>query len=241
MEPALTILIPAKHEEHTVIKTLSLLARYVKTPHRTIVVNISDQSDATANIVNTYIRTHPKVQLIRSIHPKGTFGMAMAAGIKAVRTGVLVPVMADMCDDPRDIDRMYRLARKGWDVVCASRYTKGGKKIGGPWAQSVFSYIVCTAIRFLTRVPTTDVSNAFKMYNATVLKKIQIPQTSGVEVSMEITLRLYFDGATITEIPTTWKGRTAGQSKFKLIERMPKYVRIFLWALGKSIHRGLSL
>lgn len=236
MRTPLTVLIPAKHEPHTIVSTLESLRRAVHTPHRTIVVNVSDEKDTTAALVKRYIRTHPQVRLVRKIHPHGTFGMAIALGLKTVASGAVVPFMADVCDDPKDIDRMYARLKKGWDIVAASRYMRGGKKTGGPAVQSFFSRLVCISLQILTGVPTSDVSNAFKMYNAKLFKNVTVSPTSGVEASMEITLQAYFNGAKITEIPTVWRGRTAGKSKFKILDRAPKYIRIYLWAVFQRLH-----
>lgn len=164
MRVPLTIIVPAKHEEHTVIPTLQSLQTHVKTPHNILVVNVSDKHDRTKNIVRTYTKTHTGISIIYKIHPHGTFGMALQLGLTQATGTVVVPFMADGCDDPKDIDRMYQLLGSGWDVVCASRYISGGRKIGGPRLQSFFSRVVCWTLQRITGIPTSDISNAFKMY-----------------------------------------------------------------------------
>jgi glycosyltransferase involved in cell wall biosynthesis len=235
MQTPLTIIVPAKHEEDTIIPALESLAAHVRTPHKIIVINVSDTKDKTADVVSRYAKTRPHIRLLRKIHPHGTFGMALSLGFHAVKSGAVVPFMADSCDDPRAIDRMYTKILDGWDVVCASRYMRGGKKTGGPAVQSFFSRCVCTSLRLATGIPTHDISNAFKMYKTSIIKKINILPESGVEASMMIALQAYFSGAKITEIPTMWRGRSAGESKFKLFERAPQYLRVCLWALYKSL------
>lgn len=58
---------------------------------------------------------------------------------------------------------------------------------------------------------------------------------------MEITLQAFFNGAKITEIPTTWRGRTLGQSNFKIFHRTPKYARIVYWSLENSLRKFFGL
>ena len=64
MKPILTIIIPARKEEETILKTLEGLRKEVKTPHRIIVVNDFDKSDKTDEIVKKYCRKHKNVSLI---------------------------------------------------------------------------------------------------------------------------------------------------------------------------------
>ncbi len=236
MQPILTILIPAKHETDTIEAVLDSLRKSVQTPHRILVVNDTDARDRTATIVRTYMRKHKHISLLHRISKTGTFGSALSLGLGKTVTPYVVPVMADLCDDPKDIDRMVKKIREGWDVVCASRYMSGGRKAGGPWLQSLFSRFVCTSMRLLTGIPTWDVSNAYKMYKTKIAKSLTIQSDSGVEASMELVLQAYFHGHRITEMPTFWKGRTRGHSKFRFFERMPKYLRLYLWALRQNAY-----
>lgn len=232
----LTIIIPARHEEKIVTRMLDDLETHVKTPHRIIVVNDSDPADLTAGVVLHYIKNRPNIRLIhRFAYPKPTFATALALGFKAATRGVVLPVMADRCDDAKSIDKMYQKLLQGGDIVCGSRYMSGGRKIGGPIIQSLFSKFVCLSLKSITGVPTHDISNSFKMYKTSILEDIPIDKTSGVEISMKITLTAYFTGAKITEVPTTWMARTANESKFNLVERVPRYVYIYLWALCRRL------
>ena len=234
----LTIIIPAHNEEGIIIKTLENLKKAVKVPHKIIVID--DSTDNTEKIVNNYSRKHKNVSIIHGQPNTVSFSNALRIGFKSVSTNYLVVVMADLCDNPKTINQMYRKI-KNWDVVCGSRYMKGGKKTGGPALQNHLSVFVCKSLRLLTGIPTLDVSNAFKMYRKDWLDRVKINPQSGVEASMEIVFQMYFKGARITEIPTSWEGRTIGKSKFKILKRAPRYLRIYLWALENSIRKLFHL
>lgn len=119
-----------------------------------------------------------------------------------------------------------------YDIVCGSRYVLGGSKSGGPIIQGLFSIIVNSTLHGFLHLPIHDISNSFKLYNRKILlKHINDVRSCGVESSMELFLRAHFDGATSTEVPTHWIGRSAGKSKFKLSERSFQYLRIYLWAI----------
>ena len=242
MNLSLTLIIPAKKEEEAVIHTLEQIKKRVKSPHKIIVVNDSFDGDNTGEIVKQYIKKNKNVSVvINRKNPHPTFASALVLGFNRVKNGVVIPVMADLCDRVEDIDIMYKKMHEGWDIVCGSRYISGGGKKGGPLVQSVCSFLVCSSLHFLTGIPTTDVSNAFKMYRKDILKKPIIDIKNGVEVSMAITLQAYFSNAKITEIPTRWIGRSLGKSKFKIIERTPPYYKICVWAIKNTIRRHLHL
>ncbi len=175
--------------------------------------------------------------IVKTNYNKNGFSNAVRKGIHKTSTDIIVIVMADLCDDPKTINKMYKKIIEGWDVVCGSRYIEGGKKIGGPRIQNFFSALVCKSLHYITNIPTNDVSNAFKMFKKSIAGEIEYKSDWGVEASLEFILRAYFKGFRIVDIPTVWRGRTIGKSKFKLLERSPKYLKIYLWALASSLKR----
>lgn len=230
----LTIVIPAHNEEGIIIKTLESLKKVVKIRHKIIVVN-DCSTDQTEQVVNQYAKKNKNITCLRTSPERRGFASALEKGFLVTSGGVIVPVMADLCDEPKTINKMYSKIEKGWDVVCGSRYMKGGRKEGGPILQHYLSMFVCRSLQLLTGVPTSDVTNAFKMYKKEWLSQVKINPKSGVEASMETLLQMYFNGAKITEVPTKWIGRTMGKSKFKILQRTPRYSRIYLWAVENSL------
>ena len=79
-------------------------------------------------------------------------------------------------------------------------------------------------------VPTHDATNAFKLYDASTLKQIEIESKGGFELSLEILVKAYLRGSRIIELPTTWHGRTQGQSKFRIWAWLPRYLKWYLYA-----------
>lgn len=228
----LTIIIPARNEELTILETLKSLLRYVKTPNNIIVVN-DHSTDKTKAKVQEFAKNHPQAKLVDTTKTKG-FASAIKLGVEEANTDFILPVMADLCDDPKTIDQMMKEVYKGFDIVAGSRYMRGGRKQGGPKLQGFLSWLVCYSLHIITRVPTTDLSNSFKIYRRSILKNLDFDKRLGVEVSMYLTLQAFFRGAKITEVPTIWKGREEGKSKFKILERFPRYFRIYTWAISKT-------
>lgn len=240
MKNKLTIVIPAHNEEDVIISTLDDLKRKLTVKCKILVVD-DHSTDRTADIVKKYIKKNQNVSFIGNYGPNKGFASTIKIGFSKAKTEYVLPVMADLCDDPITINKMHSMISEGWDIVCGSRYMKGGSKKGGPKFQNFCSMIVCKSLHFITGVSTHDVSNAFKIYKKSILKKVRIRDGAGVEISMEITMQAFFRGAKITETPTHWTGRTVGQSKFKIIQRSPKYISIFLWSIKNAIKKFLGL
>ena len=224
-----SIVIPAHNEEEAIERTLRGLLEHVKTPHEIIVV-ADHCSDSTEEIVQRVAAEHPQIRLLRN-ERSGSFGNALITGFEAATGDAIVAVMADLCDDPTTIDRMVQaMEERHVDIVCASRYMTGGKKIGGPIIQNILSRFVSLAMHIHTRIPTTDVANAYKMYKTEVLRSLDydIPDC-GTEYSMALLMRAYRKGFTMTDIPTTWTWREARpgiKQELRIFKRAKKYWRV---------------
>jgi dolichol-phosphate mannosyltransferase len=63
------------------------------------------------------------------------------------------------------------------------------------------------------------------MYSRRLLQQVTIESTGGFELGLELTVKAYALGMPVAEVPTTWRDRTAGQSRFKLWKWLPRYLR----------------
>jgi glycosyltransferase involved in cell wall biosynthesis len=237
---SLTIIIPARNEESTIIKTLDNLIKKVRVPCSYIVIN-DRSTDLTGSKVKKYSRKYKQVLLIETSINKNGFSNALKKGFTIAKSEFVLPVMADNCDDPRTINKMYKKILRGYDVVAGSRYVSGGGKKGGPKMQGFLSKIVCLSLQRITAIPIHDISNSFKIYRKDCFKNLKIPESYGVEVSMYLTLQAYFKGARVTEVPTYWYGRVKGKSKFNPLKRFPRYLSIYLWALKERVLQIIKL
>jgi len=224
----LTIVIPAHNEEESLPATIKGLEEDVRTTHDILVVN-DHSSDATPEVLEALSKKYKNLKSVTNDTPPG-FTNAIKKGFSQVTEGAVVLVMADTCDDARAIDRMFDKLNEGYDVVCASRYMKGGIKIGGRFLQTVFSRAAGISLCFLTGIPTHDASNAFKMYRKEALEAIDIRE-AGFASSLEIVVKLFQKGFKITEIPTTWKDRVCGTSSFNIPKVLSNYLHWYFWAM----------
>lgn len=236
------IIIPVRFEEGVICDTLLKIERTVVISHKIYVVDdhISD-SDTTMSRVEKFAKTHSNIIPVYNNNHASGFTEALKRGVNASTEQYLVFVMADLCDEIELIERMHLVIKKGYDVVAGSRYSSGGSKSGGPVLQGFFSTIINFFVSYILSSTIHDVTNSFKMFRkATLSKIINSVRSPGVEVSMEIFLELYKLNARMTEIPTHWKGRVVGDSKFHILERFSKYGRLIFRAIQLALEKQFT-
>ena len=228
----LSIIVPAHNEEENIAQVIRKIEEIVTVGYELIIINDHSQ-DQTAKIVSGLTGQYPNLRLIDN-PLEGGFANAIRAGLANIRTGLVVPVMADLCDDLNTINIMYDKINQGYDVVCGARYLKGGARIGGSKIKGFFSFFVGKTVSMFTGIPTVDVANAFKMYRKKVVDSINI-ESKGFEISMELALKAYFQGFRITQVPTVWRERVKGKSSFKMFNLTPNYFRWYLWSIKRKM------
>lgn len=234
----ISIIIPAHNEEYSLPLTVRGLEDALNIEHELIIVN--DHSlDKTADVLKALSWQFPAVKPADNMRQRG-FANAIRTGFEMSKAEYVVCVMADLCDEPAAIIRMLDKINQGFDIVCGSRYSQGGKKVGGPRLKTFFSKVFGFSLFFFIGIPTRDIANSFKMYRRDILEKIKI-DSKGFEISVEVPLKAFFAGYKIAEVPTTWIDRKEGRSKFNLYKTGPAYFKLYAWALFKHILNRIKI
>ena len=220
--PELAIVLPVYNEGEAVEPVLRSLSRGVTTPHEIVVVYDFDE-DTTAPVVRRLAGEIPNLRGLRNDIGRGVLN-AMKAGIAGTSAPYVLISMADGSDEPEIVDSMVELAKRGADVVAASRYMRGGRQIGGPPLKRLMSRVAGLTLHWFARVPTHDPTNNFKLYSRRFLESTTIESTGGFELALELTVKATLAKRRVAEVPTTWRDRTAGQSNFKLRKWLPHYL-----------------
>ena len=230
----LSIVIPAHNEQDNIRDVINKIEESLDLDAEYEIVVVNDHSsDNTAGIVLQLSKQYSNLRLVNNL-TEGGFANALRAGFASVKTDVIIPVMADLCDDLGVIKQMFKQIDEGYDVVCATRYIKGGARLGGPKLKGFLSWFAGWSMHYLLGIPTHDIANSFKMYRKKVIDTVDT-KARGFEISMEILLRAYYSGFKITEIPTIWKERTKGKSSFKVFKLLPDYIKLYIWAIYKRL------
>ena len=230
----ISIVVPAYNEEENIAAVIEDIEHFVSVPHELVIVN-DHSRDKTPVLVAELAKKYPVIKLVENTRPGG-FANALRTGFEHAGGEYVVPVMADLCDDLVTVNNMLLKAREGYDIICGCRYARGGLRLGGSRVKGFFSCFVGWSLHFLLGIPTHDIANAFKMYSKKVLEKVDI-ESKGFEISMEITVKGFFLGFKVAEVPTVWKERTKGKSSFKMLRLFPSYLRWYVWGIARRVRR----
>ncbi len=214
---------PVYNEGENAAATLRGIVEQTQTrPLEVLVVHDFDE-DTTVPVVQRLQQEMPELKLYRNRLGRGVLN-AIKAGLGAAAAPYVLVTMGDASDDPKDIDAMYALAAGGADVVAGSRYMRGGRQLGGPLLKRTMSRTAGLSLHWLGGLPLHDATSNFRLYSRRLLDRVTIESTGGFELGIELTVKAYLLGMKLAEVPTTWRDRTAGTSRFKLWQWLPRYL-----------------
>ena len=222
----LSIVLPVFNEGKNITTQINIIENSVAFAHEVLIVYDFDEDDTIPPVLKLQ-KKYPNIKLIKNIYGGGVI-KAVKTGLKKSGGEIVVVMPADLADDPKTINKMYKKINSGYDIVGATRYGKGGAKIGGGFLKTLISRLAGLTTPLLLGIPITDIANGFKMYKKNIFKKIIIESDGGWEFSTEVIIKAYQLGFRITEVPSIWRDRTSGKSKFKLVKWLPKYAKWYL-------------
>ncbi len=227
----LSIVCPVYNEAENIGALLNELKAAVSVPFELLIIYDRDD-DTTLSVVEQRRLSFPaNIELVKNAYGRGALN-AVKTGLKrASKSTAVAVIMADLSDELPVLNAMYRAIDDGrYDVVCGSRYMRGGRQIGGPALKGFLSRSAGLSLRLLTGIPTHDSTNNFKMYRGAFLADTEIESTAGFEIGLELVVKAYVNGWRISELPSTWRDRVAGESRFDLVKWLPQYIRWYRYA-----------
>ena len=228
--PRVSIVIPAYEEGDGIRPVLDRLGEAVRVDAEIIVV-VDDESDSTIPFVSQAASADSRIRSLINTYGRGPAN-AIRFGFDSAVAPVVVVTMADGCDDPFQIDTLTRLVERGVVVAAASRYARGGQQVGGPWVKGFLSRVAGLTLHVFARVGTRDATNSFKAYSRAFVSKVGIESDQGFEIGIELVAKARRHRLPVAEIPTIWLDRTFGESNFKLLAWLPRYLRWYAHAFG---------
>ncbi len=225
----LTLVIPVYNERANFPALWSEITSQIRSRFRAFVVYDFDEDNTVPVLQQIISSGETRLVPIKNNLGKGVIG-AIRTGFDQVESGPVLVIMADLSDDLAKVDQMVEYYRQGYQVVAGSRYMRGGRLLDAPPLKGAMSRVAGLTLHWFRGIPTHDATNAFKLYDSKMLHDLTIESKAGFELSLEITVKAFLSGYRIVEIPATWRGRTQGESRFKIWAWLPQYLKWYFYA-----------
>jgi len=207
--PEVSIFLPVYNEEPNLLPLHAKLNEALKKLGRSAeIIYVDDGStDASLRILREISDLDRRVRVVALRRNYGQTA-AMAAGIDAAKGKVLIPMDADLQNDPADITRLLQKLDEGYDVVSGWRKNRKDKMV----TRKIPSMIANRLISWIGGVPLHDYGCSLKAYRRESLQDVRLYG----EMHRFIPIYAAWAGARVTEIPVEHHARTMGKSKYGL-------------------------
>jgi glycosyltransferase involved in cell wall biosynthesis len=207
--PELSIFLPVYNEEENLLplhrrltEALSQLGR------RYEVLYVDDGStDASLSQLRELALLDERVRVIAFRRNYGQTA-AMSAGIDYARGDILIPMDADMQNDPADIPRLLAKLDEGYDVVSGWRKDRKDRWL----TRRLPSQLANRLVSRIAGITLHDYGCSLKAYRRDALTDVKLYG----EMHRFIPIYAGWAGARVAEIPVIHHARHAGQSKYGL-------------------------
>lgn len=228
----ISIVLPVDNEAAHIKAYLERLQAVLHDQEHEILVCYNCDEDTTLAALEALDNKPSTVRLVKHDSGPGV-AYAMRAGIQAATGDVIVTMMADGSDPPEVIPLMAeKIRREGIDVVSGSRYMRGGSQTGGPLLKRLISRFAGLSLHWLAGIQTHDAITNFRAYRREFLQCVQIESDQGCAIGLELTIKAHLQGFRVSEVPSSWVDRSAGQSRFRLWRRLPHYCHWYWIAMA---------
>lgn len=127
----------------------------------------------------------------------------------------VVQMDADFSHDPAVLPALLARLMRDADLVLGTRYMPGGRTVGWPWHRKLISRAGTLFARTVLLLPYRDLTGGYKAWRRELLESIRMREASasGYGFQVEMTWWAHRRGATIAEMPITFREREHGESK----------------------------
>lgn len=207
--PEVSVFLPVFNEEPNILPLHNRLDQALGKLKRTAeIVYVDDGStDGSLDVLREIALKDSRVRVLALRRNYGQTA-AMAAGIDAARGNVLIPMDADLQNDPADIIRLLDKLDEGYDVVSGWRKNRQDKLI----TRKIPSMLANKLISWIGGVPLHDYGCSLKAYRRESLEDVRLYG----EMHRFIPIYASWAGARVSEIPVQHHARKMGKSKYGL-------------------------
>ena len=204
-----SIIIPVYNEEKNVQVLLDELDYFLKKIEYSYeVIFVDDGSkDYSYNLLKEAALKNTNFKVIRLRKNYGQTA-AMLAAIDYSSGDVVVPLDADLQNDPTDIPKLLNLIEEGYDLVSGWRKNRQDRALD----RKIPSMIANKLISFVSGIKLHDYGCSLKAYRTDILEGVRLYG----ELHRFLPICASWNGAKVTELEVNHRPRMFGKSKYGL-------------------------
>ncbi len=205
--PYVSLVIPCYNEEESVDELVTEVCQVLDTHDLDAEIVIVDDGskDRTWEKLSAWAEKEPRLKLVRF---RRNFGQtaAMVAGLDHGRGDIIIPLDADLQNDPNSIPALLKKVDEGYDVVSGWRKDRQDTFL----SRKLPSKIANAIISWVSGVELHDYGCTLKAYRREVLDPVHLYG----EMHRFIPVYASWSGASVTEVVVNHRARKYGTSKY---------------------------
>lgn len=202
----LSIVVPVFNEEESLLPLYNKLREVLEEDYEIIFVD-----DGSTDRSFETLKDIANDRAVKVIRLKRNFGQtaALSAGFERAKGDVIIPIDADLQNDPADIPKLIEKIKEGFDVVSGWRR----KRKDHFFTRRLPSMLANKLISLVTGVYLNDYGCTLKAYKSNVFKNIRLYG----EMHRFLPALAAISGAKIAEIEVSHHPRKYGKSKYGML------------------------
>lgn len=227
----LSIVLPVLNEGESLKIMVPILKATVNTPNEVLIV-YDFPEDNSLPVAQWLSERYDNIIPVHNTHGRGVPN-ALRAGFDHATGDTILIAVVDEVFPVAQIADMVTLIEQGCDLVSATRYALGGRRLGGSQVGHFLSVIANHVFRWCSGAILSDSTTGMKMIRRDVLPQLPITaQSVGWAFSFELSIRAQLNDLTLGEVPVTSVDRLfGGASTFDLSSWVKAYWQWFVYGV----------
>ncbi len=205
----ISIIIPSYNEAESLPKLIEEIREVMEAKKYSYEIIIIDDgsTDNTRELLDSISASDKNCKVIHFRRNSGQTA-AMMAGIDHCRGDIIIPIDADLQNDPADIPLLIDKLNEGYDVCSGWRINRKDNTILRTFPSVIANFF----IRLISGVKLNDYGCTLKAYRREIMQDIRLYG----EMHRFVPIYASWNGARVTQIPVNHRPRQYGKSKYGL-------------------------
>lgn len=229
----LSILMPVRNEGEHLAFTLKILHAIVEISHEVVVI-CDSLDDNSIPVVKSLQSEYSNLYLVINNYGQGVIN-AIRAGVNNSIGEYILIYAADEIAPILALNNMIKLMDSGCDFVSGTRYSHGGRRLGGNAIGGFLSRVANRIFQFIIGSALSDCTTGIKMFRRSIFDRLQLKSNPvGWAVAFEMSIKAQLLELKLGEVPITSIDRLyGGESTFRMGPWIIEYLRWFIWGITR--------